>query len=340
MLQAGKPFVSVQVVFEEILFEQTIVALDKLQATSASMINGIVVSGGCALSIKANSMLTEKLDLPIYASALPEDGGLSVGAIIAVHTAYSAIFRNPVASLGTIVWDHAALPRFVRAYQPRCVPRSRLAVLAVLLVEGALLALVRGKQEVGPRALGRRSFVAFPQAFSNRTRDILNTVKRRQWFRPVAPIVRLQDATRYFKVAGQLQSPWMSFSPRLQEDIVAMFPSIAHLDGTARVQTVDRAHDSWLFDLLTAVQRVSGFGLLVNTSFNTHGHPLINQVTRMHTKHPKHTKHAHSQNACTHTKQTEQISVALAKLKAIALLDFLLVEDYLFSPINVGRQPR
>jgi carbamoyltransferase len=105
-------------------------------------------------------------------------------------------------------------------------------------------------------------------------KDILNLkVKHREWFRPFAPIVRLEDVSEYFEWEGE--SRWMNFCPKVKEEYLYKIPAVVHVDGTARVQTVTREQNPFIYDLLTEFKEKTGIGVLVNTSFNIDGKPIL-----------------------------------------------------------------
>ena len=141
--------------------------------------------------------------------------------------------------------------------------------LATRLADGALVAWVMGGAEFGPRALGHRSILSSP--LSAHRRDHLNrSIKRREWFRPYAPIATAEVASRYFDLAGP--SPFMLFVvPVLTEAL----PAITHVDSTARLQTLERTQCPELYELLVAFGRATGHEVLLNTSFNAAGEPIV-----------------------------------------------------------------
>jgi carbamoyltransferase len=109
-------------------------------------------------------------------------------------------------------------------------------------------------------------------------KDILNKkVKNREWYRPFAPVVRLEDVSKYFEFEGE--SRWMSFCPKVKEEWRDVLKSITHVDNTARVQTVTREQNEWLYDLLTEFEKVKGVGVLLNTSFNVDGRPILSRYS-------------------------------------------------------------
>jgi predicted NodU family carbamoyl transferase len=145
-------------------------------------------------------------------------------------------------------------------------------VVARDIYEGKIVGIVRDGAEHGPRALGNRSILCNPALPD--MKDILNSkVKNREWYRPFAPVVRLEDVSTYFEFEGD--SRWMSFCPKVKEEWREKLPSITHIDGTARVQTVTREQNPWLYDLITEFKAITGIGVLLNTSFNIAGKPIV-----------------------------------------------------------------
>jgi carbamoyltransferase len=144
--------------------------------------------------------------------------------------------------------------------------------LVDFLINGKIAGVVRGNSEHGPRALGNRSIICDPT--KPNMKEILNDkVKHREWYRPFAPVVRLEDVSKYFEFEGE--SRWMGFCPKVREEWRDVLVSITHVDGTARVQTVTREQNEWLYDLLTEFEKKSGVGVLLNTSFNVDGKPIL-----------------------------------------------------------------
>jgi carbamoyltransferase len=126
--------------------------------------------------------------------------------------------------------------------------------------------------EFGPRALGNRSIIANP--CSPDMKDILNNrVKLREDFRPFAPAVVAEAAATYFELDGP--SPFMLLAPRVRPERAAQIPSVTHVDGTARVQTVSRDQNPLFYRLLECFGEVSGVPMVINTSFNIRGEPIV-----------------------------------------------------------------
>jgi carbamoyltransferase len=142
---------------------------------------------------------------------------------------------------------------------------------AALLAEDKIIGWHQGRMEFGPRALGSRSILASPINASMQAR--LNEVKDREDFRPVAPVVLEEDAKDWFVNARV--SPFMLFINDVQPDKADKIPAVRHTDGTARIQTVNRHQHPLYYDLLRSFKKITGVPVLVNTSFNTLGKPIV-----------------------------------------------------------------
>jgi carbamoyltransferase len=142
---------------------------------------------------------------------------------------------------------------------------------ADLLAEDRVIGWFQGRMEFGPRALGARSILASPIQPSIQAR--LNEIKDREDFRPVAPVVLEEEACKWFEDAGV--SPFMLFVNNVRPEKANLIPGVRHVDGTARIQTINRTQSAVYYDLLKAFQKRTGVPVLVNTSFNTKGEPIV-----------------------------------------------------------------
>ncbi len=138
-----------------------------------------------------------------------------------------------------------------------------------------MLAWYRGRMEFGPRALGHRSILADPG--HPEMRDRINAmVKMREAFRPFAPAVTVEQAHQWFEVAPRTELPYMIMTVDVRERYRAELPAITHVNGSARVQTVSRRDNREFHALLTAVGQATGREMVLNTSFNVKGQPIVN----------------------------------------------------------------
>ncbi len=142
---------------------------------------------------------------------------------------------------------------------------------ADILAQNKVIGWFQGRMEFGPRALGARSILASPISPLMQAR--LNEIKDREDFRPVAPVVLEEAAADWFVNANV--SPFMLFVNDVQPDKAAKIPAVRHIDGTARIQTINRQQHPLYYDLIQAFQARTGVPVLINTSFNTRGEPIV-----------------------------------------------------------------
>ncbi|HWJ95824.1 MAG TPA: carbamoyltransferase C-terminal domain-containing protein, partial [Telluria sp.] len=145
------------------------------------------------------------------------------------------------------------------------------AAAAQLLAKGKVLGWFQGRMEFGPRALGARSIIASPQEAA--MQDRLNELKDREDFRPVAPAVLEEAAADWFE-RGE-RSPFMLFTDKVRPDKWVRIPAVRHVDGSARVQTVDARTNPLFHALICAFAQETGVPVVVNTSFNVRGEPIV-----------------------------------------------------------------
>jgi carbamoyltransferase len=216
--------------------------------------DGIAMVGGCALNIKLNSDVRTLLH--VYVPAAPNDAGLGVGAAWTARPPLATSAR-PSAFCGPALFDGPDLDRAAKA--ARATAASMEEVVRMLSA-GDALGVVRGRTEWGPRALGHRSLLMFPADPS--TQQLLNRIKQRQPWRPVAPMLTIEALDRFVDgtTDGNKQTnfAFMSFALPLSAAARAALPGIVHADGSARLQTVTRSDDPWLHRLLEQVGEPRG----------------------------------------------------------------------------------
>jgi carbamoyltransferase len=235
--------------------------------------HALTMAGGVALNCVANSYLAEHGPFEhIWVQPAAGDAGTALGA--ALHVARwlgDPITPMTTAALGR-TWSDAALGAWLGA---AAVPHERAGdvaeVVAEALADNAVVGWFQGRSEFGPRALGHRSLLANPSYPDNLRR--LNDIKGREPFRPVAPMVLAERAAEIFE--GLVPSPYMLFTHRVRPAWRDRIPAVVHVDGTARIQTVDRAQEPLVARMLDAVTRRTGIPVVVNTSLNTAGRPMV-----------------------------------------------------------------
>lgn len=227
----------------------------------------LILVGGCALNILLNTRLKQTLDREIFIPPNPNDCGIATGMILSAIKPQNAI---DITYSGISILDKNKLMMILESHYGS-IPLD-MNILVENLINGLIVGVVRGNSEHGPRALGNRSIICNPM-YPN-MKDILNQkVKNREWYRPFAPVCRLEDVSKYFEFSGE--SRWMQFCPNVKEEWRNKLISITHIDNTARVQTVTREQNEWLYDLITLFEQKTGVGVLLNTSFNVNGKPIL-----------------------------------------------------------------
>ena len=257
---------SVQRRLEEVLLELACWLYDQTGARVLTM------AGGTALNCVANSVLARRGPYDhVWVQPAAGDAGTSLGAALHLSAGNGRPLPMPTAALGRQWTDDQLAARLRQAALPFETPADLAAVVGEALAADQIVAWFQGRAEYGPRALGHRSLLAHPGRRENLGR--LNDIKGREQFRPVAPLVLAERAADIF--AGPLPSPYMLFVHEVAPAWCDRIPAVVHVDGTARIQTVDRADEPLLASLLDEFEARTGLPVLVNTSLNTAGRPMV-----------------------------------------------------------------
>ncbi|HEU4527996.1 MAG TPA: carbamoyltransferase C-terminal domain-containing protein [Actinomycetota bacterium] len=234
----------------------------------------LTMAGGVALNCVANSRLAA--DGPfdeVWVQPAAGDAGTALGAALAVaHELGDEVQPMPTAALGPAWSDDEVAAWLRQAGVAAQRPDDIADAVAEILAADGIVAWFQGRSEYGPRALGHRSLLADPRPAANL--DRLNAVKGRESFRPVAPMVLTDRAAEIFE--GPIPSPHMLFTHRVRPDWAERIPAVVHVDGTARIQTVDPREEPLVARMLEAFERRTGVPVVVNTSLNTAGRPMVN----------------------------------------------------------------
>jgi carbamoyltransferase len=233
----------------------------------------LTMAGGVALNCVANARIASQGPFrEVWAQPASGDSGTALGA--ALHVAREAgdqIQPMTTAALGrgfeADELEHALKVARVSYERPDDLP----AAVADILASDGVVAWFQGRSEFGPRALGHRSLLANPARADNLSR--LNEVKGREQFRPIAPMVLEERAPEIF--AGRLPSPYMLFTHRVRGEWRERIPAVVHVDGSARIQTVSRDEEPLVARMLDAFEARTGLPVVVNTSLNTAGRPMV-----------------------------------------------------------------
>jgi carbamoyltransferase len=235
----------------------------------------IVISGGFGLNCVANYKFLKKFpDLKFYIDPISHDGGTAIG--LARYAWYlktnsTDIKKTSSVYLGTPP-DYSQLEA-IATDNPISIEDMSAESVAKLIDAGNIVSLFQGRSEGGPRALGNRSILFDPRSIDGK--EFVNRVKHREWFRPFAGSVLVEDANEWFDMAGLTESPFMMYAVDVRPDKVSQIPAVTHIDNTCRVQTVSREDNPNYYALIEEFKKLTGVPLLFNTSFNLAGQPLV-----------------------------------------------------------------
>lgn len=233
----------------------------------------IVLGGGCALNCVANYRILKRLpkDVNLFVDPLCGDDGISMGAAkyqykidsdkdISLKTLY--LGQN-------IEYNYSLSPT---EKEKETTPEE----IASLLIEKNIVAICQGKSESGPRALGNRSILFDPRVPNGK--DIVNKVKRREWWRPFAGTVLWEYARDWFDMDRLDESPYMMYAVDVLEEKRSLIPSITHVDGTCRIQTLKKEQNPNYYSLIEEFYKLTGIPILFNTSFNLAGDTIVETI--------------------------------------------------------------
>lgn len=248
-----------------------------LQVIDSQHCKNLCAAGGLFLNCNLNQQILKQTKFSrLHVIPAAGDDGQCVGAAFA---AYAKLF-------GHLKRSSSPLPYLGRSYSgSEILDRVNYFGLSASTIEdgelvrrlakeignGRVVGLLRGRSEMGPRALCHRSILADPR--SRTMKDALNILKGRELFRPFAPVVIADAQHEYFDL--QYASPYMLITGNVRQAYQSFLPAITHVDGSSRLQSIDRAQDSFIYDLLKAFEVETGFPILLNTSFNVGGDPIV-----------------------------------------------------------------
>lgn len=264
---------SLQAVTEDVMLRLARHARD---ATGAS---ALCMAGGVALNCLANTRILESgIFDRLHIQPAAGDGGGALGAALLAAHGEGGAPRRPLpfytTRLGPAYDDDEIEAELVRQGLPhrRLSPDVLCAEVAERLYDGMVVGWFQGPMEFGPRALGGRSILASPLD-AGMVETLNLRIKHREPFRPFAPAVLEEEAAEWFELA--VPSRHMLLTPRVRPEKRDRIPAVAHVDGTARVQTVLKEDNPSFHRLISAFKRISGVPVVVNTSFNVRGEPIV-----------------------------------------------------------------
>ncbi|HKW65420.1 MAG TPA: carbamoyltransferase C-terminal domain-containing protein [Candidatus Acidoferrum sp.] len=240
----------------------------------------LCLAGGVALNSKANGKIAASgMVEKIFVQPAASDDGVALGAALAPYLDNNGKLPNKPMRHG--YWgpsfDDTAIEAALRTYKLRC---ARLAdpagSAAELLSRGKILGWFQGRMEFGPRALGSRSILADPRD-PEMNAKVNNAVKFREWWRPFAPSLKKEAASEYLENATH--SPFMILTAQVRPEKRGVIPSVTHVDGSARPQTVEKEINPLYWRLIDEFGRRTGVPVIINTSFNLRGEAIVHTPT-------------------------------------------------------------
>ncbi|MEQ1716645.1 MAG: carbamoyltransferase C-terminal domain-containing protein [Hyphomicrobium sp.] len=238
----------------------------------------LVISGGVALNCVANARILRETDFErVWVPPVASDTGVCFGSALyhwhntlgntrdfeLTHAFYGKGFSD-----GEIT---AALDAAGLKYE-RMEEGALLKRVAQDLADMRIVGWFQGRAEIGPRALGNRSILS--SATTNKMKDLINArIKHREAFRPFAPVVLIERLNEFFEY--EHPDPFMTVAPMIRKDKVALIPAAAHVDGTGRIQTIDRKANPRYYGVIEEYAKITGIPVILNTSFNRQ-EPVVN----------------------------------------------------------------
>jgi len=213
-------------------------------------------------------------DINFYFEPIAGDQGVAIGAAMREYRKISKDkTKRPIKTLylgNQANYDRDLLPneKEIHDVEPSYV--------AKLIEERNIVALYQGRAEAGPRALGNRSLLYDPTDPNGR--DVVNRIKKREWYRPFAGTVLEEHAHEWFDLAGMDSSPWMMFAVECYEEKKDLVPALQHNDNTSRIQTLNREQNPHYYDLINEFYKLTGVPMVLNTSFNLAGDTMVDNM--------------------------------------------------------------
>jgi carbamoyltransferase len=232
--------------------------------TEETGVKNVVISGGYGLNCVANYHYLKNLkDINLYIDPICFDAGISIG-VAHYHSAQT------VQPLSNVYIGHQETSYDLKDLETQKV--SYEDVVNILLQKN-IVALFQGKSEAGQRALGNRSLLFDPRVSNGK--DVVNQIKKRENFRPFAGSILQEEAHKWFDMLSLKESPYMQYAINAYENAIEQVPAIIHADNTCRIQTVTQEQNNHFYNLISCFFEKTGVPMLMNTSFNLGGEPLV-----------------------------------------------------------------
>lgn len=237
-------------------------------------IHTVACGGGAFQNVISNGMLMDIPGIAVFIPVAPHDAGLALGAsLLDRHRRGFRRLAFPLSPYQGPSFSREKVQETIQdfGFQINC-PSNLNAVVAEALASSKVVGWFQGRSEFGARALGARSVLADPRSLSSKDR-LNQLLKKRDWFMPYAPSILLERGSEFFEEFQP--SPYMNVALRVRNEIAHRIPGALHIDGTCRAHTVDAKMNPQYYELISHFHALTGIPMILNTSFNRHGLPMV-----------------------------------------------------------------
>lgn len=228
----------------------------------------LIITGGYGLNCVSNYEYLKELDVNIFIDPLCDDGSISIGAGFFHYFEKTKDYKN--LKLNNVYFGHQETHYDLKNLISK---NTNSKEVAKFLSEGKIISIFQGKSECGPRALGNRSILFDPRNINGK--DILNTLKKRESFRPFGATVLEKFCDEWFDMRGMKSSPFMLYAMKVIPNFESKIPSVLHVDKTSRIQTINEIQNKNFYDLIFNFYELTNVPMILNTSFNIKNKPIV-----------------------------------------------------------------
>lgn len=247
-----------------------------LDAIERTGLKNVCIAGGYGLNCVANYEYLKHLPegVQLYVEPISHDGGTAIGAAKYIH--HNINKDNTIRKQTSIYYGPSYDSYDIDLVEGETITDASYNDVIDLILNQEIVCMYQGRSEAGPRALGNRSILFDPRVKNGK--DIVNEVKRREWFRPFAGTILKEHVHDWFDLRGMDETPFMMYAVDCKDGVKEKIPSIIHVDGTCRIQTVTKEQNEHYYNLIDTFNKKTGVPILFNTSFNLGGEPLVETI--------------------------------------------------------------